>query len=294
MASVTIALPVQDFSLLVHGKHIHCSRRVIVSSSLFLDMVELVEDPSPIPIPTFISRQIMLDLVEMVEKGDWECAHLVLVSLSYLLDFLIAVDFLGCDKIKAVIEDKVRDKITDNNWQEVFHYTKYVLGLDNTTKHVMEHICRSLVTLKSDKDQVCTKEDPYQKEYLEFTPSFLKLMLKTECLGNCLKFSILKKWVGENNELTDHVLDMLKLIHFKDLDDLKVKEIVNEVKMWNISDDDEEKFQEVIANAKKERDWEDLMKKQLAKTRPSQRHGHFMNQDLIFEIPGGPDVFFEL
>ena len=123
------------YTLLVQGKPILCSRRVIASSSLFMDMVELVEDAaSPIPIPAFISRQIMLDLVEMVEKGDWECAHLILVSLSYLLDFLIAVDFLGCDRLKGVVEDKVKDKLSDNNWVDVLNYTKNILGLDTTVK----------------------------------------------------------------------------------------------------------------------------------------------------------------
>ena len=56
----------------MQDRPILCSRRVIANSSLFMDMCELVEDYSPIPIPVFISRQIMLDQVEMVEKGDWE------------------------------------------------------------------------------------------------------------------------------------------------------------------------------------------------------------------------------
>ena len=45
----------------------------------------------------------------MVEKGDTvECAHLVLVSLSYLLDFLIAMDFLGCTQIKETVEKRIK------------------------------------------------------------------------------------------------------------------------------------------------------------------------------------------
>ena len=120
------------YTLLVQGKPILCSRRVIASSSLFMELVE--DTASPIPIPAFIPRQIMLDLVEMVEKGDWECAHLILVSLSYLLDFLIAVDFLGCDRLKGVVEDKVKDKLSDNNWVDVLNYTKNILGLDTTVK----------------------------------------------------------------------------------------------------------------------------------------------------------------
>ena len=47
----------------------------------------------------------------------------VLVSLSYLLDFLIAVDFLGCEEIKSSLEEKIKEKIDENNWVEVFKYT---------------------------------------------------------------------------------------------------------------------------------------------------------------------------
>ena len=43
-------------------------------------MITSLTPQSAIPVPDFISRQIMLDLVEIVEKGDTgQCAHLVLV-----------------------------------------------------------------------------------------------------------------------------------------------------------------------------------------------------------------------
>ena len=40
-----------------------------------VDFTDL-EDDCPILIPSFISKQITLDLVEMVENGDLECRHL--------------------------------------------------------------------------------------------------------------------------------------------------------------------------------------------------------------------------
>ena len=43
----------------------------------------------------------------------------VLVSLSYLLDFLIAVDFLGCERIKASVEDKILDVFESNGIEVV-------------------------------------------------------------------------------------------------------------------------------------------------------------------------------
>ena len=155
------------YELQVNKSLIKCSKRVIASSHLLLDMIDLTDpkDDGPIPIPPFITKQIILDLVEMVEKGDMECAHLgktnhfmgkvfrdiflrqasnvsVLVSLSYLLDFLIAVDFLCCDKLKASVEEKIKEKIDETNWREVLAYTKDIIGLDNTTRAALEPIIK--------------------------------------------------------------------------------------------------------------------------------------------------------
>ena len=86
--------PPLTFSLQVHNSTIPCSKRVVLSSSLLVDIMELIKDDldrlvvvnniilfifsscSPIPIPKFITKQIVLDWTEMVEKGDFECAHL--------------------------------------------------------------------------------------------------------------------------------------------------------------------------------------------------------------------------
>eukprot|EP00092_Neocalanus_flemingeri_P096335 GFUD01122628.1.p1 GENE.GFUD01122628.1~~GFUD01122628.1.p1 ORF type:complete len:296 (+),score=87.37 GFUD01122628.1:60-947(+) len=257
-SSTNMSTSSTNFTLLVHGKLIHCTSRVIVSSSLFLDMVELVEDTNPIPIPTFISRQIMLDLVEMVEKDDSECAHLILVSLEYLLDFLIAVDFLGCEGVKAVLEEKIKDKITESNWKNVFNYTKNILGLVNTTKNSMTPICTRLVELSKGKNSLPMAMERFncQLGYMQCPPSMLKLVLKNDCLGDCLKFDILKNWFLENSETKGEILSMLKIIQFKELEDSKVEEIISEVKTWNIGKELVNSFKEVIETAKKERELE--------------------------------------
>ena len=67
-----------SYELQVNKSLIKCSKKVIESSKLWLDMVDFTEpkDDSPITIPSFISEQIILDLVEMVEKGDMKCNHL--------------------------------------------------------------------------------------------------------------------------------------------------------------------------------------------------------------------------
>ena len=74
------------YVLQVNKSRIKCSKRVIGASNLLLDMIDLTDpqDDSPIPIPSFITKQIVLDLVEMVEKGDMECAHLGKVNIQGL------------------------------------------------------------------------------------------------------------------------------------------------------------------------------------------------------------------
>jgi len=282
------------FTLLVQDKPIQCSQRVIASSTLFMDMVELVEDAtSPIPIPAFISRQIMLDLVEMVEKGDWECAHLILVSLSYLLDFLIAVDFLGCDKLKCVIEEKVKGKLSDSNWIDVLNYTKNILGLDKTVKDTIGYLCKRLREITGAKDTLYLQSDPYQNEYEQFSPDLMKILMKSDGLGSCFKFCILRKWNYKNSDEQDSTFNMLVEIQFKDLDDIKMGEIENEVKKWDISDENIECFKNVIKTAKKDRDMESLMREEFDKAKKLQRHEHFLNR-MVFGIPGDPDFLFEL
>jgi len=259
----------QNFSLLVNGTTIHCSRRVIESSSLFLDMVELelVEDSGPIPISTFITRQIMLDLVEMVEKDDRECAHLILVSLPYLLDFLIAVDFLGCENLKTVLEKKVKDKISDSNWRDVLNYIKHIPGLVNTFKHCIKFICTKMVEMAGNSLSM----DPYQQNYAQFSPYLFKMMLENDCFGNCWKFRILRNWFFENREAEGEMIEMLKIV-LCDAMPAVVEDIERDVKTWNIGEVHDKVLNEVIENAKKESKLKRLKKEEVRQMPMCYRH----------------------
>ena len=66
------------YELLVNKSLLKCSKKVIESSQLWLDIIDFTDpqDDSPIPVPSFITKQMILDLIEMVEKDDMECAHL--------------------------------------------------------------------------------------------------------------------------------------------------------------------------------------------------------------------------
>ena len=191
--------------------------RVVELSSVFKCLIASTDDTeNPIPVPSFISKQIVLDLVEIIERGDTsQCAHLVLVSLSYLLDFLIAVDFLGFTEVKDTVEERVKMHINDTTWKDIFHYTKDIIGLFNTTCHTIEYVCKRLQegdtgVKTADKaaatadqgsanplsNQLAIMErkpdarDPYREDYLHFPAVFFKVMLRSKHLlpryNNCL------------------------------------------------------------------------------------------------------------
>ena len=50
----------------------------------------------------------------------------------------------------------------------------------------------------------------------------------------------------------------------------------------------------MIASAKKERELQCLIKKQLAKTKKLNQHEHFLNHDMLFGIPGDPEFIFDI
>ena len=179
----------------------------------------------------------------------------------------------------------MKDKLCDSNWKDVIHYTKNILGLDNTVKDTMEYISSRLVELSMYKESLFMECDPYQLYYVQFTSDFIKMMMKSECLGNCLKFCILRNWVCENSEDKDEIVLLLQLIQFKDLRETKVEEIVRVVKSWKIGEEHEASFNEMIETAKKDREMESLRKKQLSKSRKLHRDAEFffllLNHDFV-------------
>ena len=64
------------------------------------------------------------------------------MSLTYLLDFLVALDFLCCDYLKAGVEERIKERIDDNNWMEVLTFTKDYMGMDNITGAALEPILK--------------------------------------------------------------------------------------------------------------------------------------------------------
>ena len=157
----------------------------------------------------------------------------VLASLSYLLDFLIAVDFLGCDELKSSVENKIKEKIDETNWREVLSYTKDIMGLENTTKAALEHIMKDLVKLYNDIELDKEGEDPYILDYCGMSPNMIKLLFKSLTnTSDIVKMHLIKNWVKHNSFKDNQVgvFDLLRCVEFKELSDGQIKSITDQVK----------------------------------------------------------------
>jgi len=190
-------------------------------------------------------------------KGDLECAHLVLVSLSYLLDFLIAVDFLGCDKLKSSVEEKIKEKIDETNWREVLGYTKDIIGLENTTKAALEHIMKALVKFYTDIELDKDCEDPYIVDYCDMPANMVKLMFRSHSnTSDIVKMHLIKNWVRNNSfkENEVGVFELLRSVDYKELSDGQIKSVTDQVNSWPLSEEQFVMFSQMVETAKKERD----------------------------------------
>ena len=97
-----------------------------------------VDPDNPIKPKDFITKAMLLDFLEIIEKEDYECANLVLCSNNYLIDFLKAVDFLGDEKVINGVEDRIKDRINGDTWRDFFDLTVDVYGLNNITNAALK------------------------------------------------------------------------------------------------------------------------------------------------------------
>jgi len=256
----TMSLPLASLTLLVQGRKVVCSGPVIQASSFLTDLMTLAhdaeEESEALPLPAFVSAQMMLDVVDLVATGDTEeCASLVLASLSYLLDFVIVVDFLGFTKIQAAVEERIRERITDESWRIVLDYSKDKIGLFNVMKHAIHFMCETISNIYKGEVDMKTREwkliDPFRDDYINFPEIMFKVMMRHSALSPSLKLCLLKEWMTLNYEQKEAALQLVLALPFIDFME---GEITGEVKGWELG---EKAMQEVKAHedqAKEERD----------------------------------------
>ena len=108
----------------------------------------------------------------------------------------------------------MKDKLNDTNCIHVLHYTENILGLDTTmVKQTMEFVCKRLMDMAGEKDSLALRSDPDQDAQQEqFTPDLVKIMMKSEHRGSCVKYNV-RKWISKNVEAVEKIFEMLNISH---------------------------------------------------------------------------------
>ena len=196
----------------------------VLSNVIKFGDVDVYPD-NPIKPKDFITKAMLLDFLEIIEKEDYECANLVLCSNNYLIDFLKAVDFLGDEKVINGVEDRIKDRINGDTWRDFFDLTVDVYGLNNITN----------AALKCFNDIGSVLED-----YEELSSSKLEWILDSIPEGKSgTKIQILQNWLMKNADKVskEELCILLKCFCYEAsaLSDDDVKLLGNVVNSWSLS-----------------------------------------------------------
>ena len=188
---------------------------------------------------------------------------LVLVSLSYLLDFVKAVDFLDSPKIKAGLEDKIKKKINDNTWKEVFTATKDIIGLQKVTDLALGHLMKNIHSFfkEETKDLDLTEaeavSDPYVDDYNHLSPALMRQLLRQiekriekDNEVEWIKLHLIENWIKTNGTETG-VTSLLAEVAFQDLKDLN--KATHRVETWGLHQEELSNFRQRIDEVREEK-----------------------------------------
>ena len=266
---VMVVLPDQDRQgnivvLMVERKRLQCPIKVILKCSVLTDLMSLTDpDQEEIPLPNFISRQIVLDLIEIVETDDTkECSHLVLSSIYYLLDFLVTLDFLGCSEVKMAVEELVRQRINDTNWKMIFDFAKDAIGLQTTAEDAIKYFSSRLVQ-NTDRTFVETTEQAALVARYDFSAGFFKIMLQASGVQPVFKLVLLRQWVESNAENKSEIISLVSAFPFEDMSEVLMNEALAEMGTWGLALSMEAMEEGVarvdLVKRKRQREWQALI-----------------------------------
>ena len=186
------------------------------------------------------------------------------MSLSYLLDFVKAVDFLDSPKIKAGLEDKIKKKINDSTWKEVFTATKDIIGLQKVTDLALGHLMKNIQsffkeeTKDLDVTEAETVSDPYVDDYKHLSPALMRQLLRQiekskDNEVEWIKLHLIENWIKTNGTEAG-VTSLLAEVAFQDLKDLN--KATCRAETWGLYQEELSNFRQRIDEVKEEKEKE--------------------------------------
>ena len=186
--------------LLIQKKNVILSSGVLLKKSdLLHDLVAFTTpDSIPIPIPHFITEQMVSDIVKILETNN--SASLITQSnLDYIIQILKALDFLAINEMFKNLLIHTMDEINIGNCFQVFKLTNSSICCEKLTAKSLSLIM-SQINQYYESDRISENvHDPYIENYATLEIFELCMMLTHDVNNSTItRIMVLQHWWNRN------------------------------------------------------------------------------------------------
>lgn len=192
-----------------------CSYLLIQESNLLNDLITFTEgNNDPIPLPSFITEQLINDIISILENNDLQ--PLEATDIEYSIQMLRVSDFLDINKVTKSILPSIIDRLDHRNCFKIFSIT-------NKSPYFQEITNSCILLMMSQLNQyycnIVTAEnhqDPFVDEYVDMKIYEIMLMIFYPNQPSTLtKIMIMKNWWNKNKHIKfrHEVLNILQFIN---------------------------------------------------------------------------------
>ena len=204
-----------NIHLLLDGNSVvPCTGTVIQSSELLKEMMQFSNgDTEPIPLPSFVTKELMQDVTSLC--NDFGNLSTIKSDIRYLIDLMRVTDYLAfCETTKFLLRI-ILGKLNTENCFEIFRLTNsapYFNVITGASLHLM-------ITHLNINYQYCeysdSFQDPYVDRYKDMSFMELQLMVLNENTALITRISIIKNWWNHNRDgcMKEDVIAILETIN---------------------------------------------------------------------------------
>ena len=209
-------LKIKHLSLLdAKSDQIECPPILVQKSQLLRNISNINDGTSqPLPIPAFITMQVIRDIIKTLEDGNYN--SIINGNIEYLLTIQKTLNFLDIHDDSRMLISSINDRITFLNCFQVFKMTN---GLPCMYQITEKSVSVMLSVIEEYYSETVLSEDnldPYVNQYSSMTISEIDSIISScDKYLTVVRIMILKNWLSKNDICanTETILKLINLIN---------------------------------------------------------------------------------
>ena len=185
---------------LIIGKSdlIMCPPLLVEKSHLLSDIKNIRDTASePISLPKFITKQIILNVISILEDGNFD--KITNSLLEYLIQVEMTLDFLGIMDFSNLLLSLIADRISNENGFRVIKLTYRIPCFYNVTMKAVTIMMKEIQDYYNEIGFSEVIEDPFVHHYAIMTIVELKtLILYCDKYYTVARIVTFKNWIEKN------------------------------------------------------------------------------------------------